>query len=217
MPTARLHVFDDGKAPITGSQLRQVEGLVYSYERTTFERRGNLNGRACILGQLECYQRAVRDGIVCKVDCDTMLFRPGFLPEAFRADPNLLGAGIRCPMTNGFWGPFYGYRAEALEPLARLCQVLCPTCRLPEDLTLSGILRREAPGRARVFETGKQSGYFTGYNYRTALTLEEYIRRFHVITFGARFTQWKAFLTTAQQREWQGETMRLALKKWLKD
>ena len=67
--TFDVFVIDDEKSP-----LLNVPNGVY-YQRSTFERCGNLNGIACVCGMLKVYEEIASKGYdwICKVDCDTYI------------------------------------------------------------------------------------------------------------------------------------------------
>lgn len=215
LPDAKLCVWDDGGKPgasMLESDVAEIRDLCDVFELTTFDRRGNLNGVPCILGEIDCYLASVAD-VAIKCDCDTLFLRPGYFADAFRKDRNLLGAGIRCPKTNGFWGPCYGYRREVLPALREEMSKRCWTCPLPEDLTMSIWARQAAPSRTRIFEYNKKGRGHVGYNYRTSRTLASYVRDWDVITFGGRFAMDN--IPGDQRRNFQAATMRLAWRKFL--
>lgn len=64
-----VFVVDDALSPLPA-----VPSGVF-YERSTFDRCGNLNGIACVCGMLEVFTRISSKGYdwVCKVDCDTYI------------------------------------------------------------------------------------------------------------------------------------------------
>lgn len=78
-----IYVFDDGKHPLPYAPAG-VE-----YEKTWFERGGNLNGVACVQGELVCMLKAVKASgakYVVKLDSDTVVQDLGWMLEAFEED-----------------------------------------------------------------------------------------------------------------------------------
>ena len=106
-------VFDDQADPMEEDFVASLSPSLYVL--TTWERKGNLNGRECVLGILNCLALAcatTRARYVAKVDCDTILFRPWADLESAIAFQGI------------FWWPralatgcFYVFRADAPEKL----------------------------------------------------------------------------------------------------
>lgn len=74
LPGVPIYVFDDARAPlqVDDQALHRVDG----YDRTTFDRRGNLNGRECVMGELSCFLHVARETgaeRILKLDADTAI------------------------------------------------------------------------------------------------------------------------------------------------
>lgn len=87
-PEARIHLFDDSLDPLrpaTVSSLQEAVGCTYT--ETTFDRQVNLNGKECVIGELEYMLSAMEedgnnDGYVIKMDPDTIILRPEYVRDA---------------------------------------------------------------------------------------------------------------------------------------
>ncbi len=86
LPFASVHIVDDAHAPIPASLPSHLSTLHprLHYKKSFFDRGGNLNGGECIMGMLEAMQQAAdidqnTDGIIIKLDPDTLMLRPQFI------------------------------------------------------------------------------------------------------------------------------------------
>lgn len=205
-----FHVFDQDSAPLDDGTISKLENGGAIYSQTSFERNGNLNGITSVRGEIECFLSAVKDedDILWKMDCDTLALRPWeVILRHYERDGNLLGCGLRMPCHGyGWWGPSYTYRAAVLPVMQEHFQTL-PALKNPcEDIAMSTWLLAANRKRAKTLPTKETGGPWSNYNWTTQLSLEEYARRFGIVTFGSRY-QIKE-LSPAQQREWQADHMR---------
>lgn len=83
----RVVLADDAAAPACDEAAALAMGAA-EYVRTNFDRRGNLNGAACVRGMLELYATHGQDEWLMQVDSNMLLFRPEVLlpGEGTRAD-----------------------------------------------------------------------------------------------------------------------------------
>jgi hypothetical protein len=207
-------VFDQGDKPLPPQVQRWLQDRGVNVRLTTFDRRKNLNGKTSIEGQLACYAMtgAGENDVVWKVDSDTLVLRPDVYLDGYRKNWKLKGQGCYCPKSSlGWWGICYTLRGETLEPLRRAFTGADALVRLPEDIIISRALIHAVEGNETVTHQTKSSGgAYMNYNFRTGLTMEEYVRRFDILTFGdrgkiARLDGW-------QQRQKQAAAMAFALK-----
>jgi hypothetical protein len=112
-PSSKIAVFDDAYHPIAKTPDCDL------FERTWFERKGNLKGRECLMGMMLAYQRALRmlgnPEYLMLVDSDTVVVNPELaLAMARESRADLLGSGNT---DRGVWGAFYVFRTPILYRL----------------------------------------------------------------------------------------------------
>ena len=189
-PGTTFHVFDQATKPLDAAVVNWLRDRGVSVQRTTFDRRWNLNGAVSICGELECFASVCRadDEIIWKVDCDTLVLRPEVYLKEYRKRAEVNGVGPYCPRAvEGWWGICYTLRGRMIGPMHGLFQRTCQLTRLAEDIYLSrAIIRNSAAADTVTLLTGHEGGAYMSYNWKTGLTAEEYIRRFDVVTFGNR-------------------------------
>lgn len=211
-------VFDQDTAPLPVAVGRWLMDRGVEVRRTSFDRRVNLNGSVSITGQIDCYLStgAEPDDVIWKVDSDTLVLRPAVYLDHYAARPNLEGAGCYCPRANvGWWGIGYSLRQRVLPALRATFARGCQVSRLAEDIYLSrALIGACPPDQTLTLTTTHEGGAYMSYNFKTALPLEEYARRFDIVTFGDRTKL--ARLTPPQQRRKQAAAMQLMLEGFLK-
>lgn len=169
-PTGKIAVFDDGYAPMKRPPPADW------YERTYFNRGGNLNGRECIQGELLCFAKAARSfgaQFVAKMDCDTILLCPdkaGRIMEAARLDM----CGSTWDGSETAWGPFYMLRSNILT---RMMEAVCSIKHLSdeEDRGMTAVCRA-AGGHVRLIEFADASErWLNGFDYRVAVDVRKFL------------------------------------------
>lgn len=175
-PSAKIAVFDDHAAPLPEAP------DVDLYERTAFDRGGNLNGRECVLGMLACFHH-VRDAwnpeFIIKIDCDTIPLDPIYYVDR-RFD--LLGSS---PYPGICFGPCYVLRPRilpgALSFAARSVDLI-PA----EDQAISRLVR-EAGGLVEMIGFADSPRFLAGFDYVAGddYPVERY-RNCAALTFGTR-------------------------------
>lgn len=169
-PVARIAVFDDGYSPM--SQPPKVD----LYERTYFNRGGNLNGRECIQSEILCFQKAThRFGSrwVVKMDCDTLLIDPDkalHIMEQQRLDM----CGSSWPGSETAWGPFYMIRSSVLQ---RMSFAVCGIDELSdeEDKGMTAVCRA-ANGKVRLIDFTSSERWLHGFDYRVECDVMQFLR-----------------------------------------
>lgn len=157
---------------------------------TFFERSGNLNGEECFRGMTACYAWSLQDHPeathVLKVDSDTFVNRSAMLDEAMRD-----GVYAAAWSFSG-WG-FSGVasllaRDAVFEIESYNGRVPGMPPRMPEDLTTGAYVSHLSAGReVRIWPYAAGGGFAASYQYSKAgATLQEYLQRFDVVTFGSR-------------------------------
>ncbi len=192
-----FHVFADGRTG--GLDSDAIEGLVAAgveYGETDWDRGGNLNGLAAVRGILRemCLCAKSGEDVVWKLDADTLVGDPGVLLDWFE-DPNMVGAGLRCPWAPGWWGISYALRAAVIAPLSNIIGsageaglAAIGLSQAHEDLVISRMLvRYELSNRLRTRLTSRYGGAFMSYNHQGAQGPEDALRRFGIVTFGNRW------------------------------
>lgn len=216
-----FHVFADGRTG--GLHARTAEWLTASgveYEETHWDRGGNLNGLEAVQGILRAMRGCAKGGedVVWKLDADTLVGDPGVLLEPFE-DPNLVGAGLRCPWAPGWWGISYALRSAMISPLAALIGrngeaglAQIGLGQAHEDLVISRTLARyELPSRIRTWMTRRTGGAFCAYNYETGVAARQALHKWGIVTFGNR---WQIEGDEALRRQMVAKTMGQAVFGW---
>lgn len=141
-PEARIVVADDAANPLTKPVL--ADGILYV--RTNFPRLGNLNGRDCILGELQTFLDYSRPGdLIIKVDTDTMLIDREYMRNLCFS--GLLHVGVRT--ASSIWGGyFYLLTRELVMTVQRAVQSLDLAFFCGEDAVIGGLAYALAPKRA---------------------------------------------------------------------
>ena len=176
-PTAKIAVFDDGHHPLPKQPPCDF------YERTWFQRGGNLNGRECIMGELLAFQKTARlfgAQWIAKIDCDTVVVdgaRAFSLPAAVHAD--IYGASWH---EQGVWGPFYIISAAFVY---RMLEAINGFAALPdeEDFGMTA-LARAARGRVAIVPWADH--FLNGFDYRLHQFDFERFRSTCAVTCGNR-------------------------------
>lgn len=184
-------IFDDAAAPVSPHILQLVRPTLY--ERTRFDRGGNLRGAICITGMLDCMRRAAeitRADWISKIDCDTILIRPWIEDDLRWAYQGVswgtqqLGAGLN-----------YTLRKDV--PLRILDRIAGrpgifkePDC--PEDNTIALLATVCIPGSTYIHDSaydapGTRLAAGWMYTQDSPSTFED-CRGHSMITFGNRYT-----------------------------
>lgn len=150
----------------------EVEGALI--HRTTFPRRGNLNGKDCVRGVLATLDRfADEDDYVLKVDSDTLVLGLDWLKG--RTEP---AVGLQHPEMRFFFGAAYALRADRL-PEYRAAAMLLPESRtLSEDVEIGKML----PG-IHVWENRVEGCPFAGFSWKAERSIAEWARLYQVVVF----------------------------------
>lgn len=180
-------LYDDAAHPLSQEVVRLVRPTVY--EQTDFNRQGNLNGKACILGMLNCLQgagRVTQSTWISKIDSDTLLLRDWCMWDY---DVRFQGSMWHCHTLGA--GLNYTMRADVpediLQMLARSPSIL--TGRLPEDATISLLAHVVSPFGAvsHICAPGHPDRLVGGWKYVPGKeSRREDGARFAVLTFGNR-------------------------------
>lgn len=159
--TGRIAVFDDGYAPM------KRPPMVDFYERSFFNRGGNLNGRECIQAELLCFAKAARlfgARWVVKMDCDTILLDPDKAVRIME-EGRLDMCGSSWEGSETAWGPFYMLRASILP---RMSAAVCGIHDLSdeEDKGMTAVCYA-AGGNVRLIDFADESErWLNGFDYR---------------------------------------------------
>lgn len=196
---AEIYIWDDDNYPISDEIRKKLEAeLDVKYNRTTFDRHRNLNGRTCVLGILDCLRKSakMRDGLVMKLDADTMITSTNFIDE-FWAMPNSKYAATCRPGCH-FSGICYFMHADILDETYKLVKQweFIPEERGPEDyiigLACSVAALPTLSHQISVWNSAGNgdNGTSVGWNYKCPLCKESmtfYKNKFNLITFGNWF------------------------------
>ncbi len=188
IPNAKVIVWDDNNNRMAHEEVRAIQKAGAVYYRTNWNRGGNLNGRAAVLGILKCLAATIGNGdIAIKVDADTVLRSGNIIDRMGGAD----GFGSYFP-SRPFSGCCYGFRYEAILGMLFIAGEIDIPSAAPEDQTVF-----ELAGRAglnlhlEAAWSGKHpESRWTAWNWSANPKLNTY-RQFEVITLGTcvRFNQ----------------------------
>lgn len=178
-------VVDDVHDPLDASAVVELRRDGVEYRRTTWRRRGNLNGTdvaAGICEELAAAAKRYGSAYALKCDDDTAIIEPGlFTPAATCTAVGLTWAG---DPRGGAYGMAYALRRDVAAAVAHCLRLLPLDPAAPEDLTVWGAVR--AMGRDQVIEHefdpigGPFCALPIGADPREA------VRRFGVVTVGNR-------------------------------
>lgn len=185
-------VFEDGASPLPGETAALLRTAGCRVERTAFPRMSNLRGVEAFRGMLDCYDRVLKftgASHVLKLDSDTMVVSAARINKAANDDVAL--AAMRSDRY-----PFFGM---AMLLSRRLVDLIgdkvsgdggiegFDSRNFPEDIVTGTLATRFQCGEVRSWDYDPAGGFGAGYAYSEAkVGLDEYARRFDVVTFGNR-------------------------------
>ena len=130
-------MIDDHTAPISQGMVDKLNSDLtceFVYEQSTFNRNHNLNGRECIYGMVDEFIKhsAGRDGLLIKLDPDTMILKPQIFDEFMANNATEYMASTR-PGCH-FSGICYCIKTDLLEGGKKaLDNLYIPLDKGPED------------------------------------------------------------------------------------
>ncbi len=187
-----IYVFEDAARPLPTSVRRGMENAGYRIRTTRWPRIGNLRGIDTYFGLLDSYIQVFREtsaAQIVRLDSDTYIVKGDRLKEAVFDDVAAaslvsnayvfygcccvlsarLVAGISAFVTR--WGGIPGHDSATLA----------------EDTATGHRARLLRLGEVREWRHSNGGGFCAGYEYhRATVPLDEYARRFDVVTFGNR-------------------------------
>lgn len=166
IPEARLVIVDDCYCPCSDDTRRACEELGATWRTSTFPRNGNLIGPEPLLGIAEIYNEYAADsGIVCKIDCDTLVFSRAWIDRLISHPEAIIAAAVK-RQHHYLFGMAYAIKASAIPSLY-------------EDI-------RDIPswpGSLEDFEIGSRLFRLSGKNIN-------YAHRYCVFPNSAPYTRW---------------------------
>ena len=142
IPNSRIHLFDDSKDPLRASQVELLKSaLGCTYTKTEFDRKVNLNGKECVVGELDCMLKAMdtdsnTDGFVIKMDPDTIVLRFNLVQEAIDKGAKWISHSS----TKGhFAGMFYTIHRSILEQVYENAKAIEMPEHCAEDETIGAL------------------------------------------------------------------------------
>lgn len=164
-----IYVMDDSNNPMDAVQVERILSLdpCVKYERTTFERNRNLNGRSCVVGMMEKFveHAAGREALNIKIDPDTILLGRRIFNEFW----NIENTGYCASSRPGcyFSGVVYMWKSDAAE---RALEIInkggidhLPEDKGPEDFIIGVLLSLGALPRLstliRSWDNDAKKGY----------------------------------------------------------
>lgn len=142
IPTARIHLMDDAADPLRKESVAKIKAVCpCTYRLTTFDRKRNLNGKECVVGELESMMDIMEenvntDGYVIKMDPDTLVLRPQLVLEAIDKGAKWISHNS---MKGHFAGMFYVIHRSILEQVLRNARVMEFPERCAEDETIGAL------------------------------------------------------------------------------
>lgn len=142
LPEARIHIMDDGADPIREEYVRKIKAVCpCTYRATYFDRKRNLNGKECVVGELECMldvmvENVNENGYVIKMDPDTLVLRPELIIDAIDKGAKWISHNS---MKGHFAGMFYVIHRSILETVLRNARVMSFPDRCAEDETIGAL------------------------------------------------------------------------------
>ncbi|WPX40109.1 hypothetical protein QET93_011255 [Akkermansia sp. N21116] len=181
-------IFDDSKAPISADDLTTISPSLY--EKTEWDRGGNLRGGIAITGMIDCMRRAAevtKADWVSKIDCDTILIKPWLdddLKWAYQGTSwgsEQLGAGLNYIMRKDV-------PARILKHIAGRPGIFKGEC--PEDNTIALLAATCFPGGLLIHDSayGGKNRLAAGWVYsKFRPSTPQDCMKFAAITFGNRY------------------------------
>lgn len=154
LPLANIHLFDDKADPIPGKLADALEEMAgVHYHQTSFNRGVNLNGAECIRGELQCMVNACdddgnTDGVVIKMDPDTLILRSGPLLDAISKGAEWVSHNS---MKGHFAGMFYAMRRGILDMVHRNAKLIELPEGAAEDETIGALCYLAAQRKSYVW------------------------------------------------------------------
>lgn len=180
-PGMPIHVIDDARSPMPDEIVEQIAKIDnVTYEASNFDRRGNLNGGACIKEELKIFKSHARfDEIIIKTDPDALIVSKQ-LAEFISKGIGFLSAQV---VNHVFSGYFYAMHTDVFS---FVCRWLIPNNHIlpsaPEDAVIGATACACAlmlGYRNDTIFSGECNGRADGYYYAVPQNKEkEYIRRF---------------------------------------
>lgn len=142
IPTARIHLMDDAADPLRKESVAKIKAVCpCTYRLTTFDRKRNLNGKECVVGELESMMDVMEEnvntnGYVIKMDPDTLVLRPGLVLDAIDKGAKWISHNS---MKGHFAGMFYVIHRNILEQVLRNARVMEFPERCAEDETIGAL------------------------------------------------------------------------------
>lgn len=196
----KICLVDDGLKPISTEMVERLRSELlceFEYEISHFERNRNLNGKECIENIVDRFIKYSegRDGLVIKLDPDTMILRRDVFDNFMYNMPN---SDYIAPTRPGchFSGICYCIKTHILKAgREMLNNFKIPTERGPEDyiigLAMSAASIPKLSEMISVWHQGEPRAEACGWNFMnnppTAESVEMYYKMFDIVTYGNWF------------------------------
>lgn len=141
LPTASIHLFDDSLDPLRQRTVDAITKVGIHYNKSTFDRKVNLNGKECVIGELECMLQAMdadnnTDGYVIKMDPDTLVLRPNLVLDAIAEGAKWISHSSQ---KGHFAGMFYVMHRSILEQVYENAKLMTFPDKCAEDETIGAL------------------------------------------------------------------------------
>ena len=192
-----FYIMDDGSNPMDEDFVKTLEKSypTLHYEKTSFRRNFNLNGRECIINQLKKYIEHAGDrddALNIKIDPDTIVTKRAVFDEVYNAPDVYYAAPDR--VQSYFSGALYAFRNKPLKKALEIAQIMnIPEDKGPEDYLIGlAICAGASPHYSMCipkWNDKANEGYFSGWDYGIKPeNLEKEVKwfydTFHIITYG---------------------------------
>lgn len=168
-----IYIMDDDNNPMEEEYIEKYKALsdCIRYERTTFDRHRNLNGKTCVVGMIEKFieHAAGREDVLnLKIDPDTIICGRRLFDEVYNA-PNSEYASTTRPGCH-FSGIMYCFRTRPLKEALRLVKEFpVPDHKGPEDyiigLAISAASLPKLSLLISVWNESARDGVSAAWNY----------------------------------------------------
>lgn len=194
LPHAVITVVDDGNSPCTeGAETQFLHAGATHYERSQFNRRGNLNGPECVRGILSYLaQKAEDEDIVIKLDSDTCLLSADWIEDMLAQGKSMAGCSSRYTAWKNIYyihGTCYAMTGKlAKQAFQKSLSWTDWSETAPEDLEIyrlaSTIVGEENILKEFPWTPSTPSARWTAWNWMSFTVTPEKYKHFSVVTFG---------------------------------
>lgn len=197
----KIVLIDDDNNPISSTTLDNLKKTLtcdFVYEKSSFNRNKNLNGRECVLGEIDYFIKHTKDreGLLIKLDPDTMILKRDVFDTFMRLE-NVDYASPVSPIQHRsrFIGMCYAIKTRILEAGKKILHSFeMDEINAPEDHVIGlGMAAASIPNFAFKMESNNSDDKITDFiswNYDCQINepnIKMYYDKYQVITYGNWF------------------------------